>query len=231
MGADTGMKSHERLVEKELARIRDAHRYEIVLFLIVALFIFADVTSSAPWTGAVIILLQAVTLAVALSTSAREDIRIAVTAVLVAAGAAAALQLGLQHGKALTTAIALFSAGLTLAIAVVVAFGVLRQDQVNVASVCGAIAIYLQIGMVFVFVYAAIGAIDPPFFAHGAESSRGLLLYFSYVTMSTVGYGDYTAAGQVGKTFAVVEALLGQLYLVTVVAVLVSQFGRSKRGG
>ena len=58
--------------------------------------------------------------------------------------------------------------------------------------------------------------------------TRSLFLYFSYVTMLTLGYGDYTPANQVGKTFAVMEALFGQLYLVTVVAVLVSSFGRRR---
>ena len=48
-------------------------------------------------------------------------------------------------------------------------------------------------------------------------------VYFSYVTLATLGYGDYTPAGDLGHTMAVVEALTGQLYLVTVVALLVSR--------
>lgn len=222
MSADTEKRARAR------ARLREGHRYGVVLALVLILFVFADVTSSAPWTGAVIVLLQAVTLAVALSTSPREDVRIGVTAVLVGAAIAAFLQLDLHHGKGLTAAIALFSALLTISTAAVVAYGVTRQDEVNTASVCGAIAIYLLIGMLFVFVYATIGAFDAPFFAQQVDQTRSLLLYFSYITMATVGYGDYTAASQVGKTFAVIEALFGQLYLVTVVAVLVSGFGRRK---
>ena len=48
-------------------------------------------------------------------------------------------------------------------------------------------------------------------------------LYFSFVTQTTVGYGDFTAAGDLGRALCVVEALVGQLYLVTIIAVLVSR--------
>jgi len=52
-------------------------------------------------------------------------------------------------------------------------------------------------------------------------------LYFSFVTLATLGYGDYTPAGSLGRTLAIVEALFGQLYLVTVIAVLVSRMRRA----
>jgi Ion channel len=228
MAEDADRSANDRRVERELARIREAHRYGIVLLLVLVLFVFADVSSTAPWTGSVIVLLQALTLAVALSTSARRDVRFGVRAVLLTAAVVAVVQLELDHGKPLSAGMALFSASLTVATAVVVALGVTRQDEVNAASVYGAIAIYMLIGMLFVFVYAATAALDPPFFVQSASQTRSLLLYFSYITMATVGYGDYTAADQVGRTFAVIEALFGQLYLVTVVAVLVSRFGRRK---
>ncbi len=51
-------------------------------------------------------------------------------------------------------------------------------------------------------------------------------LYFSLATLTTTGYGDLTAAGELGRTLAVLEALLGQIYLVTVVALLVSNLRR-----
>jgi voltage-gated potassium channel Kch len=53
-------------------------------------------------------------------------------------------------------------------------------------------------------------------------------LYFSYVTLTTVGYGDLTAAGDLGRMLAVTEALLGQLYLVTVVALVIGNIGRER---
>jgi len=63
------------------------------------------------------------------------------------------------------------------------------------------------------------------FFAQGTDGTRPIRLYFSYVTLATIGYGDYTAAGNLGHALAVLEALIGQLYLVTVVAVIVTRLG------
>ena len=64
----------------------------------------------------------------------------------------------------------------------------------------------------------------------GTDGTLATRLYFSYATLCTVGYGDYTAASDLGHTLAVSEALLGQLYLVTVVALLVSRV-RPRRDG
>jgi hypothetical protein len=70
-----------------------------------------------------------------------------------------------------------------------------------------------------------------PFFAQGTDGTLSTRLYFSYVTLATLGYGDYTAAGDFGRTVSVVEAMLGQLYLVTVIALLVGQFSRRRQAG
>ena len=62
-------------------------------------------------------------------------------------------------------------------------------------------------------------------FAQQAHATSSDYVYFSFVTMTTVGYGDLTAAGTLARGCAVLEALLGQVYLVTIVAVLVSNLG------
>jgi hypothetical protein len=81
-----------------------------------------------------------------------------------------------------------------------------------------------MIGLVFVFIYGVLAKLGSgDFFAQGTDGTRSLRLYFSFVTLATLGYGDYTPAGSLGRTLAVVEALIGQLYLVTVIAVLVSR--------
>ena len=225
----TGSNERKGIVGRGLPRIHDAHAYGVVLGLVVILFVFADVTSSAQWTSSVIIVLQGVTLAVALATSARRSVRASARAIVVGAVAVAALQLGLHDGTAVSATVVLVSAILAVGTVVTVGYGVRRQNDVNAASVCGAVSIYLLIGMLFVFLYSAVQTIGgSEFFAQGVAGTRSLFLYFSYVTLLTLGYGDYTPANQVGKTFAVMEALFGQLYLVTVVAVLVSSFAHRK---
>jgi hypothetical protein len=78
--------------------------------------------------------------------------------------------------------------------------------------------------MLFAFVYTAVQNLGgAPFFANGAAATAPRSNYFSFVTMTTVGYGDYTARTNLGHTLAITEALVGQIYLVTVVAALVGR--------
>ena len=68
-----------------------------------------------------------------------------------------------------------------------------------------------------------------PFFAQTADATLPNFLYFSFITQTTVGYGDFSAATDLGRTLAVLDALLGQLYLVTVLALLVGRMAASTR--
>jgi hypothetical protein len=212
-----------------IPRLKDSHSYGVVLGLIVAMFFFAATAATAPWSTAVILVLQGLIFAVALWTSARELERNVGALVLVASAALAVVVLSAGSGRVVTGAVAIYSGALTVATVLVIARGVMGQTEINAKSVSGAVSIYVLLGILFVFVYAAIATLGrKPFFVQGATPTRSLLLYFSFVTMTTVGYGDYTAKPQVGRTFAVIEALSGQLYLVTVVAIIVSQFGRMR---
>jgi hypothetical protein len=78
--------------------------------------------------------------------------------------------------------------------------------------------------MLFLLAYGVVAVLDSgPLFAQGTDGTTALRLYFSFVTLATVGYGDYTTASNLGQMLSVLEALIGQLYLVTVIAVLVSR--------
>jgi nucleoside permease NupC len=101
---------------------------------------------------------------------------------------------------------------------------------VSAQSVFGAICIYILLGLFFAVVYGAIGALgSSSFFASGVVGTSNDFLYFSFVTMTTTGYGDFTAASDLGRTLAVTEALLGQLYIVTVLALIVTRFSGAVR--
>jgi hypothetical protein len=116
---------------------------------------------------------------------------------------------------------------LVVTAAAVIALGVLDQSTINAQSIQGAVGIYWLLGLLFTFAYGAAAVLGSGhFFAQGTDGTTAIRLYFSYVTLATLGYGDYTPAGDVGHTLAVLEALLGQIYLVTVVAVLVSRLGQ-----
>ena len=103
------------------------------------------------------------------------------------------------------------------------------RPQINFPMVLGALSVYLLFGLAYSYVFSLIAAIQGvPFFVQANADNPTNFIYFSYVTMTTVGYGDYTAATDVGRIIAVSEALLGQLYLVSVVALLVGNLGRPR---
>jgi uncharacterized membrane protein YeaQ/YmgE (transglycosylase-associated protein family) len=104
-----------------------------------------------------------------------------------------------------------------------------RRD-VTAATLAGVLAIYLLAGMFFSFIYGVIGAVDSgSLFNQVSASTREDELYFSFVTLTTVGYGDLSPAGGVARSFAVAEMLLGQIYLVTIVSLIVSNLRPQRR--
>ena len=99
--------------------------------------------------------------------------------------------------------------------------------SVSARTILGLLSVYLLIGMSFAALFGTIAVIsDEPFFAQTKTAEPVDFTYFSLVTLSTVGYGDLTAANPMPRMLAAIEGLLGQLYLVTVVAVAVSRVRR-----
>ena len=90
----------------------------------------------------------------------------------------------------------------------------------------GVLSFYMLLGMLFAFVYGAIDRFGLQFFNGAVPATVSNCLYFSFTTLTTVGYGDLTARTNLGHTLATFEALIGQIYLVTVVSLIVSNLGR-----
>jgi hypothetical protein len=175
-----------------------------------------------------LVFIESGTLALALWTSGLGRMRAAF--VLAAAGVFVGILQLFGEGSTISGLDAILDVLLLAATVLVIALSVLDQGEVNRKSVTGAVCIYLILGLVFTFVYDAAAAFGSgPFFAQGTDGSAADRIYFSYVTLATLGYGDYTAAAQPGRSFAVAESLLGQLYLVTIVALLVGRFGQPAR--
>jgi hypothetical protein len=211
-------------LRSRVTRLHATHSYRVVLLFITASLIFGAVAGDATWTTSVLLVLGAATLAAAMWTSglARADSRALIA--LLAGATVVAVALPLSGGTTMTGSVGLVSGLLVVAAIAAIAIGVIDQDEVNAQSITGAICIYLLLGLLFLFLYSATALIGSgSFFAQGTDGTRSLRLYFSYVTLATLGYGDYTPAGNLGHMLAVLEALLGQLYLVTILALLVSR--------
>ena len=106
-----------------------------------------------------------------------------------------------------------------------------RDHEVTLATLQGVLAIYLLLGMFFSFdLRRDRGAPTPDkLFAEVADPTREDELYFSFVTLCTVGYGDLTPAGNLARSFSVAEMLFGQIYLVTIVSLIVGNLTGRRR--
>jgi hypothetical protein len=208
-----------------------AYRYGIVLLLLLATFVFLAIGPTGDWVPLVAVILQGATLLAALAASASSPrlFRIGVAVVIVSLVAAA---IGLFAGEEkLTGSLFLLNLLLVAGAPVVIIHALVRRRVVDIRTVLGAVCVYILLGMLWSFAYAAIGTIQSePFFLEQKSATVADYLYFSFVTLTTVGYGDLTAAGGLGRALAVLEALIGQLYLVTVIALLVSNLVPRRRG-
>lgn len=120
--------------------------------------------------------------------------------------------------------------GLLLVISPVVIINrILRHPEVTLSTILGAVCAYLLIGLVFGLMYAMIDRIDSrPFFAGHPIVDQFDFFYFSYASLTTVGFGDFVSRGDFGRGLSVLEAALGQIFLVTLVARLVGLFGQRR---
>ena len=138
---------------------------------------------------------------------------------------------GIGEGAARATNAALIALG-PPAIVVGLVRDLRETGTVQVQSLFGVLALYMLIGMAFGFVYGAIDYFGgDPVFAAGQSATVSNCLYFSFITLSTVGFGDFVARTDLGHTLAVFEALIGQIYLVTVVSLIVTNLRRPIRDG
>ena len=115
---------------------------------------------------------------------------------------------------------------------IAVVIGVVRslkaRNKVTVEAVLGVLCLYILLGLFFAQLYGTIDRIHGSFFAGNVNATLSDFVYFSFTTLTTIGYGDFTAGGNLGHTLAVTEGLLGQIYLVTIVSLLVGNLGRTR---
>ena len=107
----------------------------------------------------------------------------------------------------------------------------LQQQRVDIETLAGAVDIYVLLGLLFASVYSIIDRFTTTqFFTQATEMTGNTVTYFSFVTLSTLGYGDLTPATNLGRSLVVFEALIGQVFVVTVIARVVSMLGAERVG-
>ncbi|HEX5588323.1 MAG TPA: potassium channel family protein [Acidimicrobiia bacterium] len=219
-------------VERWLEERMPGYQFGYVLMLLFITFVFMASGIQGPWSRVVTVTLQGLTLLAALlaARTGRRLFRVAAVVVLVALVSTIGSAI-VDTNDNITGVFFLLNVLLVGAAPVVIGTALWRRQVVDIHTVLGAICIYVLIGMMFAFVYSSIGLIgDQAFFVQTNNANIADFLYFAFITLTTVGYGDFTAAHGLGRALASLEALLGQLYLVTVVAVLVSRMARRSPG-
>ena len=107
---------------------------------------------------------------------------------------------------------------------IIILSAIFRENEVTLDVIYGAIAVYLLMALMWAFIYEVIDTLKPNAFSvtgEALEVSRHHFFYYSFVTITTVGYGDITPVSLVARSFSILEMLIGQIYLVVLIARLV----------
>ena len=103
---------------------------------------------------------------------------------------------------------------------------------INMNIVSGAVCTYLLIGVMFAFLYSLLFMLDPSSFANVAVSADDVsplnFLYYSFVTLTTLGFGDITPSSMTAKFWSITEAIMGVLFIAVLIGRIVSLVGNKK---
>ena len=206
--------------------------YGFLLVAVVASYLLSVVGSDSEISYSILILVQLTTVWLALRVSEAQTLsRVAGVGLLVLGlGVVVTIvrgesSVGLQE---LNTWWFLLSTVLYLVAPTAIVRHIVRLPRVDLEALLGVISAYLMIGMSFAFVFRILGVWQPgDFFGPAGDGSLADDLFFSFTSLTTVGYGNLVPAGNPGQTLAVFEAMMGQLFLVIVVAKVVTNMSRS----
>lgn len=202
---------------------RASDAFGLVLLLVLLTYVLASVVSNGGWAAVLLTIVTTATSVTALVSSharpvfVRRALLIGVLAILLATISAAG---GGRHWLSAANLIEIGLLGIAMG---AVLRRVLTADEVSSRTILGAISVYASLGLLFTWAYGLIDRIEGGgFFEEMATAKGSDFLFFSYTTLTTTGYGNLVPAGQVGRMLSGLEMMLGQIFLVTLVAGLVS---------
>ncbi len=209
-------------------------RYARLLGVIVAAFLIEGIAAPGRWELAILGVLLGSTLLLALNASKARSQVYRVAAVLVVFVVIFSLVQALV-GEPAQRLVKLANALVVVFGPPVIVAGVIRRmretQTVPVDAVIGVLCVYLLVGMFFASVFGGIDHLGASgFFADGVRATVPNCTYYSFTTLTTIGYGDLTSQTNLGHTLSVSEGLIGQVYLVTVVSLIVGNLGRRRTG-
>lgn len=222
-----------------MTKIREmgAERYGFALLLILASMIFIMATHDGKWSNVISLNLQAFALfASTRAAQPRMAIRVTVGVIIGLVLVAAWIQAGFTSSVN-DDFVRLSTFSLVVIATPAIAWELVRQvkarGMITSHTMLGVLCIYLLMSLAFSAAFGAISAVSgDPFFQQGAaDGTTNNYLYYSLTTITTVGMGDFTPATNLGRSLTAAEALIGQIYVITVVAVIVGNLGRPRNNG
>ncbi len=203
--------------------------FGLVLLLVVATYVLASLMHYSGWSAVALTAVGCASAAVAMGSSGvRAPVVRTAVGITILATALAALG-AVYDGDGLYAAAGLIQALLLTGAIYAVLRAVLSESAVNFRAILGAISVYLIFGLLFTSLYMAIDRLQSDSFFTRGGSETGDFIFFSFTTLTTTGYGNLVPAAQPGKMFAGLEMLLGQIFLVTLIAGLVSLWRPRRR--
>jgi ion channel len=219
-------------------RVSDA--FGLVLALVLVTYVLTSLLENRGWSAVLLIVATSATSVVALTSSHAKArvVRVALllsalSVVLAAAGAAGGGQTWLNFASLIQVSMLAVAMGAVLR-------RVVMTPNVGSRTILGALSVYAVLGLLFTFAYGAIDRIQGgPFFEGVVHPHGSDFVFFSYTTLTTTGYGNLVPGGQPGQLVSGLEMMAGQVFLVTLVAGLVSLWRpgeairrrREQRGG
>ncbi len=211
---------------RTILRIVDSNASLLVLLL--ANFFFLELIDDPRWGALISTLLAAAALVVAISDpDAGTTLKRRHVVSIAACVALAPIVLFVNSESVIGLTYLLPVVLLVTATLPVTISRVLQHRRISHETVLGALCAYVLVGLLFAFVYLAVDELrDAPFFAQEGPHAQSEFLYFSFVSLTTLGFGDLSPAVGLPQALTVLEALTGQIFLVTLVARLVTLWVR-----
>ena len=212
---------------RNLGRFYFKRRYKILFFILLFTMVTFPVIAALGLSGMLMELLLAGCLLVAVMPVESGRHRRLLFIALLLAWLARLMTAWFGHATlsdftlAAWTLIGLFAAGVALHFA-------MRGIEVNSEHLFAALSAYLLAGIYFGLLYWTLGQIRPAMFSVG-KLSRSAAIYFSFVTLATLGYGDIVPTTDVARGLAIIEGVGGQLFLAVLIARLVSLYSGARK--
>ncbi len=226
-GEDRKEKRAARREMREVRMMRLEDRFVLAAILIVISIITTAIGGDHRVGQLILVVVESVTLIVILHAAKVHHRTIRICTVLVALlaiGTAISITVDRQSvGPAVVGALLAFAGP------IVIVRRISKHARIDLETIAASLCVYLLAGIFFSYVFHVIDNFQNGFFVEKGAGSSVDFLYFSYTTLTTTGYGDLTARTSLGRMLSVSEALMGQIYLVSVVALLVGNLGRMRR--